>query len=142
MPTRCSPSFATQPKTAWGTATASIARIATPSRPPSFPTRGRSGRGRNPATPPRSRRRWARGTAIAEEENIAGELHGHLTQMLRTAMSGGLQVTEQRDRRLQQEAEAERRAVMENARQLDERKRAELEMNVLLAQQRRDRQDT
>lgn len=79
---------------------------------------------------------------MAEEENIAGELHGHLTQMLRTAMSGGLQVTEQRARRLQQEAEAERRAAMENARQLDERKRAELEMNVLLAQQRRDRQDT
>lgn len=78
---------------------------------------------------------------MSEEENIIGELHGHLTQMVRTAMSGGLQISEQRARRLQQEAEAERLAATESARQLEERKRAEAEMNVLLAQQRRDRQD-
>lgn len=78
---------------------------------------------------------------MSEEENIIGELHGHLTQMVRTAMSGGLQITEQRARRLQQEAEAERQVAIESARQLEERKRAEAEMNVLLAQQRCDRQD-
>ena len=72
---------------------------------------------------------------MAEEENIARELHGHLTQMLRTALSGGLQMTEQRARRRQHEAEAERRIAAETARQLEERKRAEREANAFLAQQ-------
>ena len=72
---------------------------------------------------------------MAEEENITQELHGHLTQMLRTTLSGGLQMTEQRARRRQNEAEAERRIAAEAARQLEERKRAEREANALLAQQ-------
>ena len=46
--------------------------------------------------------------SMAEEENIVGELHGHFDQALRTALSGGLQITEQRARRRQNEAEAER----------------------------------
>jgi hypothetical protein len=55
--------------------------------------------------------------------------------MLRTTLSGGLQMTEQRARRRQNEAEAERRIAAEAARQLEERKRAEREANALLAQQ-------
>jgi hypothetical protein len=55
--------------------------------------------------------------------------------MLRTTLSGGLQMTEQRARRRQNEAEAERRMAAEAARQLEERKRAEREANALLAQQ-------
>ena len=31
---------------------------------------------------------------MADDENIAQELHGHLTQMLRTSLSGGLQMSE------------------------------------------------
>jgi hypothetical protein len=77
---------------------------------------------------------------MAEEENITQELHGHLTQMLRTTLSGGLQMTEQRARRRQNEAEAERRMAAETARQLEERKRAEREVNALLAQQSITRQ--
>jgi hypothetical protein len=77
---------------------------------------------------------------MAEEENITQELHGHLTQMLRTTLSGGLQMTEQRARRHQNEAEAERRIAAEAARQLEERKRAEREANALLAQQSITRQ--
>jgi hypothetical protein len=77
---------------------------------------------------------------MAEEENITQELHGHLTQMLRTTLSGGLQMTEQRARRRQNEAEAERRIAAEAARQLEERKRAEREANALLAQQSITRQ--
>jgi len=77
---------------------------------------------------------------MAEEENITQDLHGHLTQMLRTTLSGGLQITEQRARRRQNEAEAERRIAAEAARQLEERKRAEREANALLAQQRITRQ--
>src|SRR5664280_434894 len=77
---------------------------------------------------------------MAEEENITQELHGHLTQMLRTTLSGGLQMTEQQARRHQNEAEAERRIAAEAARQLEERKRAEREANALLAQQRITRQ--
>ena len=77
---------------------------------------------------------------MAEEENITQELHGHLTQMLRTTLSGGLQMTEQRARRRQNEAEAERRMAAEAARQLEERKRAEREANALLAQQSITRQ--
>jgi hypothetical protein len=72
---------------------------------------------------------------MSEEENIAQELHGLLTQMLRTSMSGGLQMTEQRARRRQHEAETERRLATEAARQLDERKRAEREASALVAQQ-------
>jgi hypothetical protein len=72
---------------------------------------------------------------VAEEESVAAELHGHLTQILRTALAGGLQVSEQRARRQQQEAEAERRTATEAAHQLQERKRAERAMNTLLAQQ-------
>ena len=77
---------------------------------------------------------------MAEEENITQELHGHLTQMLRTTLSGGLQMTEQQARRRQNEAEAERRIAAEAARQLEERKRAEREANALLAQQHITRQ--
>jgi len=78
---------------------------------------------------------------MSEEENIAQELHGHLTQMLRTSMSGGLQMTEQRARRRQHEAEGERRLATEAARQLDERKRAEREASALVAQQTITRQE-
>jgi hypothetical protein len=78
---------------------------------------------------------------MSEEENIAQELHGHLTQMLRTSMSGGLQMIEQRARRRQQEAETERRLATEAARQLDERKRAEREASALVAQQATTRQE-
>jgi hypothetical protein len=78
---------------------------------------------------------------MSEEENIAQELHGHLTQMLRTSMSGGLQMTEQRARRRQHEAETERRLATESARQLDERKRAEREASALVAQQTITRQE-
>jgi hypothetical protein len=73
---------------------------------------------------------------MAEEENIVGELHGHFDQSLRTALSGGLQITEQRARRRQNEAEAERLLAVEAARQLEERKRAEVQANALLVQQR------
>jgi hypothetical protein len=78
---------------------------------------------------------------MSEEESIAQELHGHLTQMLRTSMSGGLQMTEQRARRRQHEAETERRLATEAARQLDERKRAEREASALVAQQTTTRQE-
>jgi hypothetical protein len=78
---------------------------------------------------------------MSGEENIAQELHGHLTQMLRTSMSGGLQMTEQRARRRQHEAETERRLATEAARQLDERKRAEREASALVAQQTITRQE-
>src|SRR5664280_2297472 len=78
---------------------------------------------------------------MSEEENIAQELHGHLTQMLRTSMSGGLQMTEQRARRRQHEAETERRLATESARQLDERKQAEREASALVAQQTITRQE-
>ena len=78
---------------------------------------------------------------MSGEENIAQELHGHLTQMLRTSMSGGLQMIEQRARRRQQEAETERRLATEAARQLDERKRAEREASALVAQQTITRQE-
>jgi hypothetical protein len=78
---------------------------------------------------------------MSEEESIAQELHGHLTQMLRTSMSGGLQLTEQRARRRQHEAETERRLATEAARQLDERKRAECEASALVAQQTITRQE-
>ncbi|MGP0109721.1 MAG: hypothetical protein ACLPR9_12835 [Acidimicrobiales bacterium] len=78
---------------------------------------------------------------MSEQENIAQELHGHLTQMLRTSMSGGLQMTEQRARRRQHEAETERRLATESARQLDERKRAESEASALVAQQTITRQE-
>jgi len=74
--------------------------------------------------------------SMAEEENIVGELHGHFDQALRTALSGGLQITEQRARRRQHEAEAERLLAVEAARQLEERKRAEIQANALLVQQR------
>jgi len=74
--------------------------------------------------------------SMAEEENIVGELHGHFDQALRTALSGGLQITEQRARRRQNEAEAERLRAVEVARQLEERKRAEVQANALLVQQR------
>jgi hypothetical protein len=74
--------------------------------------------------------------SMAEEENIVGELHGHFDQALRTALSGGLQITEQRARRRQNEAEAERLLAVEVARQLEERKRAEVQANALLVQQR------
>ncbi len=74
--------------------------------------------------------------SMAEEENIVGELHGHFDQALRTALSGGLQITEQRARRRQNEAEAERLRAVEAARQLEERKRAEVQANALLIQQR------
>ena len=74
--------------------------------------------------------------SMAEEENIVGELHGHFDQALRTALSGGLQITEQRARRRQNEAEAERLRAVEAARQLEERKRAEVQANALLVQQR------
>ena len=73
---------------------------------------------------------------MAEEENIIGELHGHFDQTLRTALSGGLQITEQRARRRQHEAEAERLLAVEAARQLAGRKRAEVMANALLVQQR------
>jgi hypothetical protein len=73
---------------------------------------------------------------MADEENIIGELHGHFDQTLRTALSGGLQITEQRARRRQHEAEAERLLAVEAARQLEERKRAEVQANALLVQQR------
>src|ERR1019366_4617748 len=72
---------------------------------------------------------------MSEEENIAQELHGHLTQMLRTSMSGGLQVIEQRARHRQHDAEAERRTLSDAARQLEERKRVAGEASALLAQQ-------
>jgi prophage DNA circulation protein len=72
---------------------------------------------------------------MAEEENIVRELHGHFDQALRTALSGGLQFTEQRSRRRQHEAEAERLRAQEAARQLEERKRVEHEAAALLAQQ-------
>lgn len=72
---------------------------------------------------------------MSEEENIAQELHGHLTQMLRTSMSGGLQMTEQRARRRQHDAEAERRTLTDAARQLEERKRIAGEASALLAHQ-------
>jgi membrane protein involved in colicin uptake len=78
---------------------------------------------------------------MSEEESIAQELHGHLTQMIRTSMSGGLQMTEQRARRRQHEAETERRLATEAARQLDERKRAEREASALVAQQTITRQE-
>jgi hypothetical protein len=78
---------------------------------------------------------------MSEEESIAQELHGHLTQMLRTSMSGGLQMIEQRARRHQHEAETERRLATEAARQLDERKRAEREASALVAQQTITRQE-
>ena len=78
---------------------------------------------------------------MSEEESIAQELHGHLTQMLRTSMSGGLQMIEQRARRRQHEAETERRLATEAARQLDERKRAEREASALVAQQTITRQE-
>jgi|ERR1035441_1781364 hypothetical protein len=78
---------------------------------------------------------------MSEEENIAQELHGHLTQMLRTSMSGGLQVIEQRARRRQHDAETERRLATEAARQLEERKRAEREASALVAQQSITRQE-
>jgi membrane protein involved in colicin uptake len=73
---------------------------------------------------------------MAEGENIVGELHGHFDQALRTALSGGLQITEQRARRRQNEAEAERLLAAEATRQLEERKRAEVQANALLVQQR------
>jgi hypothetical protein len=73
---------------------------------------------------------------MAEEENIVRELHGHFDQALRTALSGGLQITEQRARRRQHEAEAERLLEVEAARQLEECKRAEIQANALLVQQR------
>jgi hypothetical protein len=79
---------------------------------------------------------------MAEEENIAGELHGHFDQALRTALSGGLQIAEQRARRRQHEAEAERFLTKNVARQLEERKRAEIEANALLVQQRIAVQET
>jgi len=60
---------------------------------------------------------------MAEDENIVGELHGHFDQALRTALSGGLQITEQRARRRQNQAETERLLAVEAARQLEERKR-------------------
>ena len=78
---------------------------------------------------------------MSEEESIAQELHGHLTQMLRTSMSGGLQMIEQRARRRQHEAETERGLATEAARQLDERKRAEREASALVAQQTITRQE-
>jgi len=78
---------------------------------------------------------------MSEEESIAQELHGHLTQMLRTSMSGGLQMIEQRARRRQHEADTERRLATEAARQLDERKRAEREASALVAQQTMARQE-
>jgi hypothetical protein len=78
---------------------------------------------------------------MSGEENIAQELHGHLTQMLRTSMSGGLQMIEQRARRRQHEAETERRLATEAARQLDERKRAERDASALVAQQTITRQE-
>jgi hypothetical protein len=81
------------------------------------------------------------GSSVAEEENVAQELHGHLNQMLRTTMSAGLQMTEQRARRHQHEAEAERRIAADTARQLEERKRAEREANVLVAEQSMARQE-
>jgi hypothetical protein len=73
---------------------------------------------------------------MAEEENIIGELHGNFDQTLRTALSGGLQITEQRARRRQHQAEADRLLAVEAARQLEERKRAEIRANALLVQQR------
>jgi hypothetical protein len=73
---------------------------------------------------------------MAEEENIVGELHGHFDQSLRTALSAALQITEQRARRRQNEAETERLLAVEAARQLEERKRAEVQANALLVQQR------
>lgn len=73
---------------------------------------------------------------MAEEENVVGELHGHFDQALRTALSGGLQITEHRARRRQQEAEAERLSAKDVARQLEARKRAEIEANALVVQQR------
>ena len=73
---------------------------------------------------------------VAEDENIVGELNGHFDQALRTALSGGLQVSEQRARRRQHEAEAERILAKDVARQLEERRRAEIEANALLVQQR------
>ena len=78
---------------------------------------------------------------MADDENIAQELHGHLTQMLRTSLSGGLQMREVRARRHHQEAEAERRLAAEAARQLEERKRAERELHALVAQQALARQE-
>jgi septum formation inhibitor MinC len=71
---------------------------------------------------------------MAEDENVAGELHGHFDQALRTALSGGLQITEQRARRRQHDAEAERHLAQDVAAQLAVRKRAEA--TALLVQQR------
>ena len=78
---------------------------------------------------------------MAEEENIAQELHGHLDPDAAHLASGGLQMTEQRARRHQHEAEAERRLAAEAARQLEERKRAERELHALVAQQAITRQE-
>jgi hypothetical protein len=72
---------------------------------------------------------------MPEEENIVRERHGHIDQTLRTALSAGLQLTEQRARRHQQAAETERQLALEAARQLKERTRAEREANALLIQQ-------
>ena len=72
---------------------------------------------------------------MSEEENIAAELHEHLTHSLRTALAGGLQIVDQRARNRHAEAEIERQQATEVARQLEERKRAEREMNALRAQQ-------
>jgi hypothetical protein len=71
---------------------------------------------------------------MAEEENIVAELHGHFDQMVRSTLAGGLGLAEQRARRRQSEAEAERAMAAEAARQLEERKRAEREGTALLAQ--------
>lgn len=78
---------------------------------------------------------------MSEDENIAQELGGHLTQVLRTSLAGGLQLTEQRARRAQHDAETERRRATDAARQLEDRKRAERESNALLAQQAMVRQE-
>lgn len=71
---------------------------------------------------------------MAEEENIVAELHGHFDQMVRSTLAGGLGLAEQRARRRQSEAEADRAMAAEAARQLEERKRAEREAMALAAQ--------
>ena len=71
---------------------------------------------------------------MAEEENIVAELHGHFDQMVRSTLAGGLGLAEQRARRRQSEAEAERAMAAEAARQLQARKRAEREAMALAAQ--------
>jgi len=71
---------------------------------------------------------------MAEEENIVAELHGHFDQMVRSTLAGGLGLAEQRARRRQSEAEAERTMAAEAARQLQARKRAEREAMALAAQ--------